>query len=96
METFVVLIARVLSGVVLVLNVYVILRYIRQWNKSGENLLPLHVWLIASSYFLLVVSFITKKIEVGGSFYMQLLALCLGTYSMWILSGYQSKKERRL
>ena len=93
---FPVLFIQFLGGIVFVLSGYIILHHFRAWRSRDERtrLLPLHVWLIAVSYNLLVISHMLRVPRTDLAFAFGSTALLVGIYSLWVMVKLQRKHSR--
>jgi hypothetical protein len=84
----------ILSAISLVLPTYFI-----AWRKSPKKmgLLPKHVWLISTSYFLVVVSAgINNIARIGSSFsgfsLLNFVAFSIGVYALYTILEFERKR----
>lgn len=82
---------QILGGVVFALSSFVIVRWYRAWKRQKSHPLPLHVWSIAISYNMLVLSLMFRIPKGGVAFAFGCAGLLLGSYSLWVLSKYQNR-----
>lgn len=83
-----------MGGSLLLTTTWVLIRYFRQWRRTPgrAGLLPLHIWLIALSYDLLVVIVVGRGIAGGlddSWAWLRIPALAIGLGAMFILANFQ-------
>ena len=89
------LIIHLLGGVVFSLSGFVIYKHIKRWQANKRySLLPFHVWTIALSYDLLVLSLMTRIPRGDWAFVFGCTGLLLGICSLSILVRFQIKNSK--
>ena len=90
-----------LAGGIMLLTGLTIVRYVRLWRLTpgSRGLLPLHVWMVASSYFLLVLLLVlggvSGQTDLGDwRAAVRIPALGFGFTAMFVLYNFQRKTYR--
>lgn len=94
MHDILVQVYHLLIGTVFVLGFTVVGRNIKRSIVNKEKLLPLHVWMIALSYLIIVGTFMHPDTNYTPViFALRFLSLFMGIYALWVLVSYQNRRE---
>ncbi len=84
----------IMGGYVLGTTLLVVWTHFVMWRANVSLLLMMHVWAIALSYDLLIVSLLTRTGPLDFRALIYVPGLLLGAVGMTVLLHYQRKKQR--
>ncbi len=81
-----------LGGGLVSLTFMVVWDHLRTWRRKGKDMrrmLPLHVWTVALSYDLLVITVLSRTGPLGWRAFIYVPALLIGVFAMYVLVKHQ-------
>ena len=82
-----------LIAMVMALAFLVMGRYVRMWKRGSRALLPLHVWTMVLSYYLLILTLASRPIDWRAVGFIP--ALLLGLFSLATMWRLQNELEAK-
>lgn len=84
-----------LCGFLIGMTTVVAVRHIGQWRRDKTRLMPLHVWMIALSYDLLLISLLSRDEPLNWRAVIYGPAIVLGVAGMVTMLRYQGHRRAR-